>query len=59
MKLYDFDAMFDEKLSAYIAKNKGKYTENEWEDVIPKLYKAFGDTFIKSAFLQSLRTRSL
>jgi len=48
MKLYDFDAMFDEKLSAYIAKNKGKYTENEWEDVIPKLYKAFGDTFIKS-----------
>lgn len=48
MKLYDFDGMFDKKLSDYIAKNPDKYTEEEWEDVIPKLYKSFGDTFIKS-----------
>ena len=48
MKLYDFDGMFDEKLSEYIAKNAGKYKEGEWEDIIPKLYQKFGDTKIKS-----------
>ena len=48
MKLYDFDGMFDKKLSDYIAKNAGKYKENEWEDIIPKLYKQFGDVYIKS-----------
>ena len=48
MKLYDFDGMFDEKLTEYIRKNKQKYSESEWEDIIPKLYKSFGDTFIKS-----------
>ena len=48
MKLYDFDGMFDEKLSEYISKNVGKYKENEWEDIIPRLYQKFGDTKIKS-----------
>lgn len=48
MKLYDFDGMFDEKLSEYISKNAGKYREDEWEDIIPKLYQKFGDTKIKS-----------
>lgn len=48
MKLYDFDGMFDEKLSEYISKNSGKYREEEWEDIIPELYKKFGDTVIKS-----------
>ena len=48
MKLYDFDGMFDEKLSEYIAKNAGKHKEEEWEDIIPVLYKKFGDTPIKS-----------
>ncbi|MDE7440417.1 MAG: hypothetical protein K2N23_07920 [Clostridia bacterium] len=48
MKLYDFDGMFDKKLSDYIAKNAGKYKESEWEDIIPKLYKQFGDVYIKS-----------
>ena len=48
MKLYDFDGMFDEKLSAYISKNAQKYKEEEWEDIIPKLYNKFGDTKIKS-----------
>lgn len=48
MKLYDFDGMFDEKLSAYIKENCAKHKESEWEDIIPALYKKFGDTFIKS-----------
>ena len=48
MKLYDFDGMFDKKLGDYISKNVGKYKEDEWEDIIPKLYQKFGDTFIKS-----------
>ena len=48
MKLYNFDGMFDEKLSEYIAKNSDKHTESEWEDVIPVLYDKFGDTLIKS-----------
>lgn len=48
MKLYDFDGMFEEKLSAYIAKNSFKHSEEEWEDLIPELYKKFGDTIIKS-----------
>ncbi len=48
MKLYDFDGMFDEKLSEYIEKHAGKYKEEEWEDIIPELYKRFGDTPVKS-----------
>lgn len=48
MKLYDFDGMFDEKLSEYIAKNAGKYKEEEWENIIPVLYNKFGDTVIRS-----------
>lgn len=48
MKLYDFDGMFDKKLSDFIKLNSDKYTESEWEDIIPKLYKKFGDTYIKT-----------
>ncbi len=47
MKAIDFDGMFDEKLTEYMEKNKGKYTEKQWENLIPKLYKKFGDTKIK------------
>ena len=46
MKLIDFDGMFDEKLTVYMEENKNKYTERQWEDIIPKLYKKFGDTRI-------------
>ncbi len=46
MKLIDFDKIFDEKLAQYMAQNKNKHTEKEWEDVIPKLYKKFGETRI-------------
>lgn len=46
MKLIDFDGLFDEKLTQYMEENKNKYTEKQWEDVIPKLYKKFGDTYI-------------
>ena len=48
MKLYDFDGMFDKKLSDYISKNVGKFKEEEWEDMIPGMYAKFGDTVIKS-----------
>lgn len=48
MKLIDFDSLFDSKLEQYMRENAGKYTEGQWESLIPKLYKNFGDTFIKS-----------
>lgn len=46
MELIDFDGLFDEKLTQYMEENKNKYTEKQWEDVIPKLYKKFGDTYV-------------
>ena len=46
MKWIDFDGLFDEKLAQYMSENKNKHTEKQWEDVIPKLYKKFGDTYI-------------
>ncbi len=45
-ELIDFDGLFDEKLAEYMQRNAGKYTEKQWESVIPKLYKQFGDTYI-------------
>lgn len=47
-KLYDFDGMFDEKLATFIEESAGKYSEKQWEDMIPKLYQKFGDTVLKS-----------
>lgn len=46
MKPIDFDGLFDEKLAEYMERNKGKHTEKQWEDLIPKLYKKFGDTYV-------------
>ena len=46
MKLIDFDGLFDEKLTQFMEENKEKYTEKQWEDIIPKLYKKFGDTYV-------------
>ncbi len=46
MKLIDFDGLFDEKLAQFMEENKEKYTEKQWEDIIPKLYKKFGDTYV-------------
>ncbi len=46
MKLIDFDGLFDEKLTEFMEANKNKYTEKQWEDIIPKLYKKFGDTYV-------------
>lgn len=48
MKIYDFDGMFDRKLGEYISSVPGKYSEEEWEDIIPKLYDKFGNSKIKS-----------
>ncbi len=49
MKLIDFDGLFDKKLSDYMEENAGKYTEKQWETLIPKLYTKFGDTYLKIA----------
>ncbi len=46
MKLIDFDGVFDEKLAVYMEENRDKYTERQWEDVIPRLYQKFGDTYV-------------
>ena len=46
MRLIDFDGLFDEKLTQYMEENKNKHTEKQWEDIIPKLYKKFGDTYV-------------
>ena len=46
MKPVDLDGLFDEKLAQYMEENKGKYTEKQWENIIPKLYKKFGDTYV-------------
>ena len=48
-KLIDFDGLFDEKLAEYMTQNAGKYTEKQWESVIPKLYKQFGDIYVAAA----------
>lgn len=48
MKLIDFDGIFDKKIAEYIEQNPTKYTEEEWSDVIPKLYEKFGNTVIKA-----------
>lgn len=42
----DLDGLFDEKLAEFMTKNAGKYTEKQWESLIPKIYRKFGDTFI-------------
>lgn len=46
MELIDFDGLFDKKLTGYMKKNGNKRTEKEWENLIPELYKKFGDTFL-------------
>ncbi|MCD8294455.1 MAG: hypothetical protein LUE27_04295 [Clostridia bacterium] len=48
MIVYDFDEMFDKRLTRYISENKDKYTEEEWEGRIPQLYDRFGDTPLKA-----------
>ena len=46
MELIDFDGLFDEKLAVYMEENQDKYSEKQWEDVIPRLYQKFGDTYV-------------
>lgn len=41
MEIIDLDGLFEEKLAAYMKRNAGKYSEKEWEELIPKLYKKF------------------
>lgn len=46
MKIVDFDGMFDEKIAQFVKESKKKRSSKAWEDVIPKLYKQFGDTYV-------------
>ncbi|MDD6995384.1 MAG: hypothetical protein SPH68_06605 [Candidatus Borkfalkiaceae bacterium] len=46
MEFIDFDGLFDKKLTEYMKKNGGKRTEQEWENLIPDLYRKFGDTYL-------------
>lgn len=48
-QLIDFDGLFEEKLSEYIRMNAGKYSEKQWENIIPKLYQQFGDIYVAKA----------
>ena len=48
-KLIDFDALFQNRLVKYMKENAGKYTEEEWEAIIPKFYKTFGESYLKAA----------
>ncbi len=43
-KLVDIDKLFDDFLTEYITKNRGKYSEKDWESKIPELYTEFGKT---------------
>ncbi len=46
MKIIDFDGIFDEKVAQFMKESKKKRSAKGWEDIIPKLYKQFGDTYI-------------
>lgn len=48
IKIIDFDELFDRKLAEYMEEHVGEHTEKQWEDLIPKLYRKFGDTVLKS-----------
>ncbi len=46
MKLVDLDGLFDEKCTQFMKGSKKKRSPKDWEDVIPKLYQQFGDTYV-------------
>ena len=46
MKPIDFDGLFDEKVAQFMKESKKKRSAKAWEDVIPKLYQQFGDTYV-------------
>ena len=48
IKTVDLDAAFDKRVAEYISKKKNKYTEEQWEDLVPELYRQFADTKIES-----------
>lgn len=47
-KLYDFDAAFDRRIGEYMQKKKGKFTAEQWEDALPRLYRQFSTTKIEA-----------
>ncbi len=47
IKTVDLDAAFDKRVAEYFSKKKNKYTEEQWEDLVPELYRQFADTKIE------------
>lgn len=45
-KLYDFDAAFEKRIGEYMQKKKGKFTIEQWEDALPRLYRQFSSAKI-------------
>lgn len=43
-KVIDIDSIFDNFITEYIQQNKGKFSEEEWENQICNLYEKFGHT---------------
>ncbi len=43
-KVIDIDSIFDQFITEYIQQNKGKFSEEEWENKICNLYEKFGHT---------------
>ncbi len=47
MKIIDIDILFEREIRKFLVDNKGKFTEEEWENKIPELYEKFGSNPLK------------
>ena len=47
IKILDLDSIFEKSVREAMMKNKGKFTEDEWEDKIAKMYSEFGNAPLK------------
>ncbi len=47
-RIFDLDGAFDARVAEYLRRKKNKYTEEEWEDAVARLYRKFGETYIES-----------
>ena len=46
--MIDVDKLFEDYLRGFLAKNAGKFTEDELEDKVPEIYEKFGNTPIEA-----------
>ncbi len=47
MEFIDFDEIFNKRMAEMLEKHAEEHTEEEWEDLIAKAYRKFGDTVIR------------